>query len=630
MLNVMRKHAGSWMIKVILFAIVIVFVFWGVGSFRSREASKVATVNGEIIGVSDFRRVYNNLVEQYRQRFGSSFNDGMIEMLQVKKQALDQLIDRAILLQEAEKLDFQVSDVEVAESIRNTPIFQNNGAFDNRRYQSILAQVRLTPEEFEAEQRNVLLGEKLTRIVLGAAKVSEAEARQWYDWQNTSVNIDYVLFEPSRYSDIKPSAEEISAYFETRKENYKTDPMVKVRYVVFDPEAYKTMASVEPDEITDYYESNISQFKTEKSVEARHILIKVDPDADQEADLAAKNRAEKIAKMAKAGQDFAELAKTHSEGPSKDNGGYLGTFQRSRMVKPFADKAFAMAAGEISEPVKTEFGWHIIKVESVEEASTKTLEQSKAQIISTLTDRKARNIAYDKAEQFYEVCFEKEDLVKNAKTFNLPVMETGSFSRRGPEALGNDKGLFANAAFALRVDEISDIQDIGDRYYLIQPTATIEPAIPQLEAVKTKVEADLTIKMQTDKAKIDAEAMAAELKEGKAFQESAGKHEVSVKHTGLFKRSAVIPDIGSDPKFAEAAFQLTSTHSTSQQPVEGSAGFYLLRLSERKIPAADGFETERDSIKSMLLQQKQRTVIQDWLGDRKAGSQIIIEKDYLE
>jgi peptidyl-prolyl cis-trans isomerase D len=309
---------------------------------------------------------------------------------------------------------------------------------------------------------------------LGAAKVSEAEARQWYDWQNTSVNIDYVLFEPSRYSDIKPSAEEISAYFETRKENYKTDPMVKVRYVVFDPEAYKTMASVEPDEITDYYESNISQFKTEKSVEARHILIKVDPDADQEADLAAKNRAEKIAKMAKAGQDFAELAKTHSEGPSKDNGGYLGTFQRSRMVKPFADKAFAMAAGEISEPVKTEFGWHIIKVESVEEASTKTLEQSKAQIISTLTDRKARNIAYDKAEQFYEVCFEKEDLVKNAKTFNLPVMETGSFSRRGPEALGNDKGLFANAAFALRVDEISDIQDIGDRYYLIQPTATIE------------------------------------------------------------------------------------------------------------------------------------------------------------
>jgi peptidyl-prolyl cis-trans isomerase D len=127
MLNVMRKHAGSWMIKVILFAIVIVFVFWGVGSFRSREASKVATVNGEIIGVSDFRRVYNNLVEQYRQRFGSSFNDGMIEMLQVKKQALDQLIDRAILLQEAEKLDFQVSDVEVAESIRNTPIFRTTG-----------------------------------------------------------------------------------------------------------------------------------------------------------------------------------------------------------------------------------------------------------------------------------------------------------------------------------------------------------------------------------------------------------------------------------------------------------------------------------------------------------------------
>jgi peptidyl-prolyl cis-trans isomerase D len=136
--------------------------------------------------------------------------------------------------------------------------------------------------------------------------------------------------------------------------------------------------------------------------------------------------------------------------------------------------------------------------------------------------------------------------------------------------------------------------------------------------------------MQTDKAKIDAEAMAAELKEGKAFQESAGKHEVSVKHTGLFKRSAVIPDIGSDPKFAEAAFQLTSTHSTSQQPVQGTAGVYLMRLSERKGPEPRDFETEKEGIKSSLLRQKQRTVFQDWIASRKSDSKIVIEEAYLE
>ncbi len=630
MLNVMRKQAGSWMIKVILFAIVIVFVFWGVGSFRSQEATKVAVVNDEIISVAEYRRAYNNLIDQYRQRFGSSLNDGMIEMLNVKKQALDQLIDRTILLQEAKKLDLRVSDAEVAESVMRTEIFQNNGSFDNRRYQSILAQVHLTPEEFEADQKNALLGEKLTRIIMGAAKVSEAEARQWYDWQNASVNVDYVLFEPARYRDINPSAEEVAAYFADQKENYKTEPMVKTRYVVFDPDAYKAQVSVDDDEITDYYDSNISEFKTEKTVEARHILIKLDPEASEEADLAAKTRAEEVSKMAKGGQDFAELAKTYSEGPTRDRGGYLGKFQQSQMVKPFADRAFSMAAGEISEPVKTQFGWHVIKVESVEEASTKTIEQSREKIIETLTLRKTRNLAYDKAEQFYERCFEKDDLVNNAKTLGLAVMETGAFSRRGPDVLGSDNGTFATAAFALQTDEISDIQDIGGRYYLIQPTETIEAAIPELEAVKASVKDDLTKKMQADKAREDADAMSAELRAGKTFKESAAGHGVDVKQTGLFTRNAAIPEIGSDPKFAETAFQLSSAGNTSDGPVQGSAGFYLLRLSARKAPAADGFETEKDSINGMLLRQKQRTVIQDWIDARKSNSQVTIEKEYLE
>jgi peptidyl-prolyl cis-trans isomerase D len=630
MLNVMRKQAGSWMIKVILFAIVIVFVFWGVGSFRTPEATKVAVVNDEIISVAEYRRAYNNLIDQYRQRFGSSLNDGMIEMLNIKKQALDQLIDRTVLLQEAKKLDLRVSDAEVAESIMRTEIFQNNGSFDNRRYQSILAQVHLTPEEFEADQKNALLGEKLTRIIMGAAKVSEAEARHWYDWQNASVNIDYVLFEPSRYSDINPSSEEIAAYFADQKESYKTDPMVKARYVVFDPDAYREQVSVDEDEITDYYDTNINEFKTEKTVEARHILIKLDPEANEAADVAAKTKAEEVSKMAKGGQDFAELAKTYSEGPTKDRGGYLGKFQQSQMVKPFADKAFSMAAGEISEPVKTQFGWHVIKVESVEEASTKTIDQSRAQIIETLTTRKTRNLAYDKAEEFYERCFEKEDLVNNAKILELTVMETGAFSRQGPDALGSDKGTFATAAFALQTDEISDIQDIGGRYYLIQPTETIDAAVPEMEAVKGRVKGDLIKKMQADKAQEDAVAMSADLRAGKTLEESAAGHGVAVKQTGLFARNAAIPEIGSDPKFTQAAFQLSSAGSTSDGPIQGNAGFYLLRLSERKGPAADGFESEKDDIRSMLLQQKQRTVIQDWIDARKTDSLVTVEKEYLE
>ncbi|WP_269434693.1 SurA N-terminal domain-containing protein [Desulfosarcina alkanivorans] len=626
----MRKHAGSWMIKVVLFAIVIVFVFWGVGSFRSREASKVATVNDEIITVVDYRRAYNNMLDQYRQRFGSSLNDDMIEMLQIKKQALDQLIDRKLLLQEAEHLGLRVSDSEIADSIINTQVFQNNGSFDNRRYRRLLAQVHLTPEEYETDQKQVLLGGKLSRIVMGAAKVSDQEARQWYDWQNASVSVDYVLFEPARYTGIDPSEEAISTYFDANKETYKTDPMVNVRYVVFEPDTYRDQVTVDEDELLDYYETNLAEFKTEKTVEARHVLIKLDANADEDADQAAKSRAEEVAKMARAGQDFAELAQTYSEGPTKDRGGYLGKFQRSQMVRPFADQAFSMAAGDVSDPVKTQFGWHVIKVESVEAASTKTLEESKDRIVKTLTDRKSRNLAYDTAEQFYEGCFEKDDLVNNAKTFKLAVMEAGPFSRVGPEVLGTGKGAFANAAFALKADEISDIQDIDGRYYLIQQTETIDAAIPGLETVTERVKADLTKKIQADKAKADADAMAAALSEGGAFDQIAAQRGATVKNTGLFARSAAIPDIGSDPEFSEAAFQLSSVGDTSGQPVRGGAGFYLMRLAERKAPDAGAFESEKESIRSMLLRQKQRTVFQDWIDSRKADSQIIIEEAYLE
>ena len=209
-------------------------------------------------------------------------------------------------------------------------------------------------------------------------------------------------------------------------------------------------------------------------------------------------------------------------------------------------------------------------------------------------------------------------------------MEAGPFNRQGPEDLKGGKGPFATAAFNLNLNEISDIQDIGGRYYLIQRMETIDAAIPSLEDVKARVTKDLIQKMQADKASQDADAMAADLKTGRAFDEIAHSRGLTVKQTGLFKRDATVPEIGSDPSFSKAAFELTSTNSNVSQPVRGSAGFYLLHLLERKAPAADGFETEKDDIQKMLLQQKQRTVMQDWMDSRKADSQITVEKTYLE
>lgn len=630
MLNVMRKHAGSWMIKVILFAIVIVFVFWGVGSFRSRQASKVATVNGELITLADYQRTYNNLIDQYRQRFGASLNDSMLEMLQVKRQAVDQLVNRALMLQEAQRLGLGVSDSEVADFIRKIPAFQTNGTFDSHRYRSLLSSVHLSPEEFEAEQKNALLIEKLTRIIMGAAKVSGMEVQQYYDWQNTSVDVDYVLFKPEDQKDITITDAALADYFSKNKEQYKTEPMVKAEYVVFDPAALADQVTVTDDEIRDYYDAHMDEFSKEKTVEARHILIRVPPDADAATDEAAKAKAQEIADKAKAGEDFAELARTYSEGPTKDRGGELGEFTRSQMVKPFADKAFSMAPGEISEPVKTQFGYHVIKVEKVNPAKTETLDQARGQIVKILTERKARNLAYDRAEQFYDTTFDQENLAAIAKKEGLKVVDTGAFSRRGPDALGKDKSKFASIAFSLQKDEISDIQEIGNRFYLIEVTDRIDAKIPELAAVKSRVSADLKKKIQRDKARAEAEKMAAELKQGQSLEALAEKMGLSVKDSGLFKRDAAVPAVGSDRAFIQAAFELKADGDVTEKPVAGSAGFYLLRLKKRQQPDPDGLAQKEAQIKDMLLSRERQTVFQDWLEARKGKSDITIAPAYMQ
>ena len=363
MLNLMRKHASSWIIKFLLAAIILVFIPWGVQRYTSQRSSRVADVNGTIITLSDYRNAYNGLLEQVRQSFGNNLNDELIEALQLKKRALDQLVDRVIMLQAAEKLKIQVSDEELARTIRSIGAFQTAGVFDNQRYLGILSRTRLSPETFEEQQRESMIIDKLQGFIAGNIKVSDLEARQWYQWNNAEVDLDYVLIEPGQFKNIEPTADEVRDYFERHKENYKTDPEIKVRYLVLRPEDFAARVTVTEEDIREYYESNPEKFEEPKTVQARHILIKVAENATPEEVESARKRAEDVLKMAKEGQDFATLARKYSEGPTKAKGGELGTFRREAMVKPFADKAFSMEAGEISEPVRTRFGWHIIKGE---------------------------------------------------------------------------------------------------------------------------------------------------------------------------------------------------------------------------------------------------------------------------
>jgi peptidyl-prolyl cis-trans isomerase D len=624
----MRKHAGTWMIKVILGAIVVVFVFWGVGSYTSRRSGRVASVNGAIITLDDYRVSYRNLIEQVRQSFGNNLNEELIEMLQIRKRALDQLIDRSLMQQAAEKFKLTVSDEELSESIRNIGAFQTAGVFDSRRYINTLNSNKLTPETFEVQQRDALIIDKLQAFVAGNIKVTDLEAEQWYIWNNTEVDIDYVILEPQRYKDIEPTDEEIRNYFDQHKDAYKTDTQIKVRYLYFKPEDYADKVTVSEDDIQDYYESNPEKFKSPKTVEARHILIKLDPGANAEEVENARKRIETVLDMAKEGQDFAELAKKYSEGPTKTQGGKLGAFRREAMVKPFADKAFSMKAGEISEPVRTRFGWHIIKVEKVNPAKTASLSEARSDIINNLKADLSKNLAYDEAEAVYDEFFEGRDLDIIAEDRNLKILTTELFSQENPPKEIKNGARFSSFAFGLPVNEISGVQDFGDGYYLIEVTEKVPAQISELESVKAKVKEDLVKEKQDARARDEAETLLAGLKEGVSFAAVSEKFKLKPKKTGFFKRYDSIPTIGSERDMARTAFRLSDNEKLPKEVIKGQKGYYVINFRERQKPSLEGFEKERAQIKERLMQQKTAKTFDAWLKQLKKDSQITIEEGF--
>lgn len=625
----MRKYATTWLIKVILGAIVIVFVFWGVGSFREQRASRVALVNGETITVEEYREAYNNIVEQLRKSFGNRLSDDILESFQPKNRAIEQLISQRLLLQEAKKLNFSVSEDELSNSIRNIEAFQIAGIFDTRLYRRVLNSNRLTPEMFERSQKRSMLTEKLRSLIEDSVKVSDAEAREWFKWNNTSVKINYVVFEPDRYTDIQSAAGEIDTFFDKHKESYKTEAKIKVRYLHFDPDMYRAGIVITDEEISEYYESNPEEFKKPKTVEARHILLKADQSATQEIVEEKRGKILNILKKAREGEDFVQLAKTYSEGPTRDTGGYLGTFQKEAMVGPFAEKAFSMKAGEISEPVRTRFGWHLIKVEKVNEASQFSQKEAEDGIRKKLTGETAQTLAFDEAETVSDALFDGDDLAKAAEGQKPKVMTTDFFSKKGPEKDIQNPEKFAAATFDLTVMDISEIQDFDDGYYILQVIEQIPEEIPELAEVEEEVKADLIKEKKDKKAIQDAEELLKELKNGKTMDEVSKKFNLTSGSTGLFKRTESIPDIGYEPAIADAAFKLSAENPIGKNVIKGSKGYYIIKYIDRKVPDLEKFDLEKENIKASRLRQKRLKTLDAWLSQIRSRSDISIENDFV-
>jgi peptidyl-prolyl cis-trans isomerase D len=625
MLSLFRKHAASGIIKVILGLIVIVFVFWGFEGFRSDRSGRVALVNGETITIDEYRLAYNNLLERYRQQYGDQLNDEFIEMLQLRKQALDSLVNQKLMELEARKLNFRVSDQELADYIRNVEAFQNDGVFDGRRYREILARIRTTPEQFEQEQRTSLLIQKLRDFIVGNVKVSDDEAMEFFKWINASVKIKYTMFDPGKYDIAAPDSEILKTYFEENKEVFRLKPMRKVRYVHINPKDYTDKVVLSDQEIKEYYDRNIGEFTTEETVEARHILISVENDAEEQVWEEKKQHILSILEKVRTGEDFAALAEKYSEDSSSEQGGQLGVFGRGAMVKPFEKAAFSMKAGEISDPVRTQFGWHIIKVENVNEAKTLTLEEARELIKKRLKETHSKTLAFDAAEEVYQISFEGDDLVNAAEKYGVSLKTTDFFTDEGPQdknVMSRDK--FTEIAFSLSDMELSEINEFSDGLYIIQLIGIQESRIPNFEEVNERVASKWTLERQDEMARQDAESFLEKVKSGGLMEEISEEFDVVVSESDFFKRNQPIAELGYESEITNAAFDLSQENKYPEKILKGRNGYYIIGFKDRNVPDTGDFEKEKENIRQRLMVQKQMKTFEDWMTQTRNNSDISI------
>ncbi|HUE88451.1 MAG TPA: peptidyl-prolyl cis-trans isomerase [Vicinamibacterales bacterium] len=632
MLDQMRRHKG-WL-KWSLALVVLTFVVFYIPDFITPTAGAapneiLAEVEGEDITVGAFQRRYTAQLQAYRSAYGSQLSEQLLRQLGIEQQILQQMVDEEAMVAEARRQGIRVSDVEVRERILAIPAFQENGQFiGEQRYRQMLQMNNppLTTTEFENNLRRALLVEKLRNAVTGWMSVTDGEVADEFRRRNEKVQLDVVPLTPDAFrSQVTLNDADVAAYFEASKEMYRIGEKRRLRYALVDVDQVRQQITVPEAELQAFYQQNIAQYTTPEQLAASHILFRLE-DTDEEA---VRKQAEEVLKRAKAGEDFAALAKQFSQDDSNNTtGGSLGEFGRGTMVPEFEQAAFALKPGEISDLVKTSFGYHIIKVEKNEPATTRTLDEVRAEIEDQVKWQEAQEQAESIAKALEAQITSPDDLDRMAKERGLHVQDTGAFLRDEPiDGLGPAPEVAAQA-FQLADGAVSPALRVSRGWVLATVIGKEEPRLPELAEVRERVRDDLTRERAAELAKTKAADIAAMLKSSKDFAAAAAKAGLEVKPTELIPRGSPIPDLGVSPEVDAVAFTLPE--GGVSDPVPTPQGTAIIRVVDKEgvtdAQVAEGMDQMRDE----LINQRRDRFFSGYMVEAKKNLRIQINQETLQ
>ncbi len=621
------------MLKGLLLLVAVTFISWGGYSFfRDKKYDYAAMVNGTAIHIRDYQETLQGVMNRYREAMGPAFNEKMVEELRIRENVIEELISRALILQEGTRLGLKVSDGELRMAIESIPSFQVNGQFDSRLYQRFLQINRMNAEDFERMQRENLLYSKVVNLIrLNGGKVSEEETLEVYLFENEKVNLHFIKIAPETFrSQVSANEVEMKDYYQKHQEEFRIPTYLQVQYLAFRPSDYEVKIQISSDEIKRYYDQRMESFKTPKQVKAREILIKVDPQAPAEKIEERRKKAEELLLQAKKTKDFASLAKQYSESETASKGGDLGWLQKGNIDEFFEKPLFSLKAGELSDLVKGPGGFYIFKVEEVKEEKQKTFEEVKDQILQGLKKEKAKAEASRRADDAFYSLFRSRDIEKFAREKDVPITTTGFF-KEGDEipGIGRDPS-FHSSAFSLKTGELSPVVSVPPNFYILKLVDKKESRIPPLEEVKEGVIRKVTGKKMEEMAKQTAEEILNQLKAGKEMSKVIAGKGYSIDETGLFNRAGgVIPKIGPAGEWMASLSALTEKQPLPKDPLKTKDGYFVVRLLSSEPADRNKFESAKKNLEKRLTYQKQEEFFKNWLQHLRSKAKVEINKDVL-
>jgi len=627
MLDSMRRHKAwlKWSLGIVVVTFVALyipscFVPSGVGA---APTDAIATVEGRKILVATFSRAYNQQAQALRASYGEQFNEQMLQQLGIGPRILDQLINDEAMLIEAGRLGIKVTDEELRQRILTIPAFQQNGQFiGGERFEQFLRMQRppMTPEDFDREVRRQMTAEKLQALVTDWVHVADADVEQEFRRRNEKVKLDLAVFTSTQFrASIQPTEAEIKARFDANTEDYRLPEKRRVKFLSLDAAALKSRMSASAQEIDALYNRNKSTYSTPEQIRASHILLKT----EGKDEAAVRKQAEAVLAKVKAGGDFAALAKQYSEDTSKDNGGDLDYFGRGIMVKEFDEVAWGLEPGQTSGLVKTEFGFHIIKLTDKKPAATRTLNDVRLQLEDQIKTEKGQTEAAKKADELAGQIKTPADLDKVAREQGLAVADSGLFSREEPLAGLGFAPAVSSKAFELEVGKVSDKLQTGQGFAWISVVEIKPAAIPTLDEVKTRVRDDVIRLRAVDVAKARAETMAKSARGN--FAAAAKAAGVEVKSTELITRGSALPEIGINQVVEDAVFALETGDTTGAIATDNAV--VVARVTERQDATPGDFATAKSALLAELRQQRQSQFFAAYMAKAREKLKITYSED---